>query len=225
MFPPLIFINLKRRTDRYKSCMEQFDKQRIPSDQIYRFVGKDARSYEVSQEEWDMFQHADFIRDSSIRKPIVCNFMCHYDIWNYMVERKLPYLLVLQDDIVLRNEFMYHVNNVISYLPDDAELVNLGFPEQMPLYNINEPHTKECFTEEVTPYVSRIHPSVNPCSLCYLLTLEGAQNLIEHADRFGVHRAGDGWMNDYCKSKNIFYGSSIILATHNSTFGSDIFPR
>ena len=223
MFPPVIYINLKRRDDRHRSCMRQFTEQGFPADQIYRFVAKDARTYDVAPDDWRMFEGADFMSDLMIRKPIVCNFLSHYDIWNYQIERKLPYLIVMQDDIVLRNQFMYHVSNLLRYLPDDAELVTLGLPEQIPVDKINEPSRREWFTEEVAPGISRLQPHINPCSLCYLLTLEGAKNLMERADRFGVNRAGDGWMNDYCKSKNIFYASTVVLATHNRAFGSDIF--
>jgi GR25 family glycosyltransferase involved in LPS biosynthesis len=222
MFPPVIFINLKRRDDRYKSCIRQFEEQKFPMERVYRFLGKDARTYDVDAEDWRLFDRADFIHDARIRKPIVCNFLCHLDIWNLMIEWKLPYLIVMQDDIVLRNQFMYHVDNVLRYLPDDAELVTLGLPEQVAVERVNEASRREWFTDEVTPAVSRLQPSINPCSLCYLLTLEGARNLVAHAAR-GVTRAGDGWMNDYCKSKNIFYASSIVLATHNRSLGSDIF--
>lgn len=73
----------------------------------------------------------------------------------------------------------------------------------------------------VTPYVSRLHSSVNPCSLAYLVTLQGAKRLKEYAQTRGVHRALDAWMNEYLRNK--FYVSSEIIATSNPEFGSDIF--
>jgi GR25 family glycosyltransferase involved in LPS biosynthesis len=221
---PFIFINLKRRTDRYKSCIRQVGEQEFDMSKVYRFLGKDARTYDVAPDEWAMFTGADFMGDARIRKPIVCNFLCHYEIWRMMVDEDIPYLVVAQDDIIMRNGFMYHLSNVLRYLPDDAELVNLGLPEQVPASRIQEPTGRAWFTEEVTPAVSRLNPSINPCSLCYLLTLEGARNMLDYAER-GVRRAGDAWMNDYCIAKNIFYASSVVLATHRREFGSDIFEN
>jgi GR25 family glycosyltransferase involved in LPS biosynthesis len=221
---PFIFINLKRRTDRYKSCTRQFSEQGFDMNRVFRFLGKDARTYDVAPDEWAMFERADFMRDERIRKPIVCNFLCHYEIWRMMVDENIPYLVVAQDDIIMRNGFMYHLANVLRYLPEDAELVNLGLPEQVPASEIQGPTSRAWFTEEVTPAVSRLHPRINPCSLCYLLTREGAINLLAQAE-LGVNRAGDGWMNDYCIRNNIFYASSIVLATHRREFGSDIFEN
>jgi GR25 family glycosyltransferase involved in LPS biosynthesis len=221
---PFIFINLKRRTDRYKSCIRQVGEQEFDMSKVYRFLGKDARTYDVAPDEWAMFTGADFMGDARIRKPIVCNFLCHYEIWRMMVDEDIPYLVVAQDDIIMRNGFMYHLSNVLRYLPDDAELVNLGLPEQVPASRIQEPTGRAWFTEEVTPAVSRLNPIINPCSLCYLLTLEGARNMLDYAER-GVRRAGDAWMNDYCIAKNIFYASSVVLATHRREFGSDIFEN
>jgi GR25 family glycosyltransferase involved in LPS biosynthesis len=216
---PLAFINLERRVDRREFVERQLSEQSISS--VYRYVAKDARTYKFSSNELEVFSKADFIRDQRIVKPIMCNFLSHYDLWDFMVEKSIPKMIITQDDVVLKPNFASYVYSMSLYLPDDAEVVWLATPEQVSLKHLYFSPVLD--RESITPYVSRLEPGVNPCSLCYLITLEGARNLKEQAQEKGVHRATDGWMNDYLIGKRIFYVSSQIVATSNSAFGSDIF--
>jgi hypothetical protein len=68
-----------------------------------------------------------------------------------------------------------------------------------------------------------LNDTVNPCSLGYIVTLQGAKNLIKHFNEIGFRRATDWNYNDYLRSKNLFYGSRLVLCTGNPNFGSDIF--
>lgn len=216
---PLAFINLERRVDRRESVEKQLSEQSIPT--VYRYVAKDACVYKFSSDELEVFSKADFIRDQRIAKPIMCNFLSHYDLWDFMVENSIPKMIITQDDVVLKPNFSSYVYSMSLYLPDDAEVVWLATPEQVSLKHFYT--TPLVDRESITPYVSLLEPSVNPCSLCYLITLEGAKNLKELAQQRGVHRATDRWMNDYLIGKHIFYVSSQIVATSNQAFGSDIF--
>ena len=75
----------------------------------------------------------------------------------------------------------------------------------------------------VNSYISILNDTVNPCSLGYIVTLNGAKNLINHFNTNGFLRATDWNFNDYLRSKNIFYGSNLVLCTGNPDFSSDIF--
>jgi GR25 family glycosyltransferase involved in LPS biosynthesis len=217
---PIAFINLDRRPDRRQSVEQQLSEY---TGSVYRFVAKDARVYRFTQDELGVFAKADFMREPHIAKAIMCNFLSHYDLWDFMTERRLSKMVILQDDVVLKPNFVSYVHAMAQYLPEDAEVVWLGLPEQVSFRNFGRMSGKEWMTEEVTPYVSRLLPTVNPCSLAYLITLEGARRLKEHAQAKGVHRATDGWMNDYLIEKKMYYVSSELVATNQPAFGSDIF--
>ena len=219
---PLAFINLERRPDRKESIERQLEEQKV--DKIYRYVAKDAREYRFSGDEMGVFTQADFLKDQRISRAIMCNFLSHYDLWDLMIENKIPKMVILQDDAIMKSNFWSYVYAMSSYLPDDAEVVWLGIPEQVSLANFNRVAGEHWMTYE-TPYVSTLSPSVNPCSLAYLITLEGAMNLKERAQTLGVNRALDHWMNDYLKSKRIFYASTDVLVTNQPGFGSDIFLK
>jgi GR25 family glycosyltransferase involved in LPS biosynthesis len=217
---PLAFINLKRRPDRRESIEEQMETQKI--DKIYRYVAKDAREYQFTEDELSVFSRADFLRDQKIARAIMCNFLSHYDLWDFMVENKISNMVILQDDAVIKPNFWSYVYAMSLYLPEDAEVVWLGIPEQVSLANFYRIGGESWMTD-TTPYVSTLSSAVNPCSLAYFLTLEGAKNLKERAQTVGVNRALDHWMNDYLKTKKIFYSSSEVLVTNQPAFGSDIF--
>lgn len=214
----LAFINLDRRPDRRESVERQLEEQKV--EPIYRYAAKDARVYKFTEDEVSVFSKADFLRDERIARPIMCNFLSHYDLWDFMEEKKIQKMVILQDDVVVKPNFWSYVYSMSLYLPDDAEVVWLGIPEQVSLRNFHRV-TGEQWMTPVTPYVSRLHSSVNPCSLAYLVTLQGAKRLKEYAQTRGVHRALDAWMNEYLRNK--FYVSSEIIATSNPDFGSDIF--
>lgn len=64
--------------------------------------------------------------------------------------------------------------------------------------------------------------TINPCSLGYIVTFNGAKNILDFFNRYGFLRATDWNYNDYLNSKNIFYGSTTVLCSGNN-LGSDIF--
>lgn len=214
---PVAFINLERRPDRRSSVETQLSGHPI----VYRYVAKDARVYQFSEDELSVFVDADFMHDKKIANPIMCNFLSHYDLWDFMEEKGIQKMVILQDDAILKENVMSYVYSMSQYLPEDAEVIWIGIPEQVPYHAFHRLRGDK-WMESVTPYVSRLHPSVNPCSLAYLITLEGAKRLKEEAQK-GVNRATDGWMNDYLVRKGIFYVSSEVLATNKPEFGSDIF--
>jgi GR25 family glycosyltransferase involved in LPS biosynthesis len=217
---PVAFINLDRRKDRRGSVESQLSSQQV--DRIYRYVAKDAQTYPFTQDELNVFKAADFI-NQRVAKPIMCNFLSHYDLWDFMIENRIDRMIILQDDVILKSNFYAYVNSLRLYTPDDAEVIWLGIPEQVTPATLYKIHSQAYALTEETPYVSRLHPYVNPCSLAYLLTLEGARQLKERAQTFGVDCALDKWMNKYLLQKNIFYVSREIVATSDPSFGSDIF--
>jgi hypothetical protein len=59
--------------------------------------------------------------------------------------------------------------------------------------------------------------------LSYIITCDGAKNIIGHFEKNGFPYATDISLNRYLISKNIFYGSRKILCTGDPSFGTDIF--
>jgi hypothetical protein len=110
-------------------------------------------------------------------------------------------------------------------IPDDAEIVNVGFHKRA-VYSYFEAwdfNDGILVGTMVNEHICKLDHSVNPCSLAYIITRRGAINMIEHFNQTGFLRATDHNYNHYLISKNIFYGSTVVLCTGNPVLGSDIF--
>ena len=223
----IYYINLDRRPDRKQHILKQIYTENIPYDKVQRFRAIDGKFHQFTKEELDMFKNFS-LNGSDNAKLIMGNQLSHYYILKEMVKKKYKYILVLQDDVVFKKEFNRHLDNVLSNLPADAEMVNIGFHkyavnEHFEPMELEDPmlNKVKCKKEE-NKFVCHWNNHMNPCSLAYIVTLNGAQNMIEYFQKTGFRDATDWNFNKYLRSKNIFYGSKIVLCT-GALMGSNIF--
>ena len=123
---------------------------------------------------------------------------------------------------------MKELNKVIKDIPKNAEIISIAFHKfaaynQFIPWNLNEKEDNTLAKTSINNTICLLNDTVNPCSLGYIVTLQGAKNLIDHFNKNGFFRATDWNYNDYLRNKNIFYGSKLVLCTGNPNFSSDIF--
>ena len=224
----IYYINLDRRPDRNEHFLKECLKHNIPFNKIERFTAIDGQIYNFSSDERQFFKKVDYI-NKSFANNIMGNQLSHYNILLNMIDNNYKYIIIFQDDIILKNNFINYLENVMNNIPDNAEIINIAF-HQFASYNTFIPWDLKQDVEEqkmakqnINNYVCILNNTVNPCSLGYIVTLKGAQNLISYFKKTGFLRATDWNYNDYLNKKNIFYGSRIVLATGDPKLGSDIF--
>jgi len=174
-----------------------------------------------------MFKNVDY-RNKSFEKNIMGNQLSHYNILKEMIKNNYKYILIFQDDVMLRKNFIEEINNIMNNIPENAEIINIGYNKFASLnnfipYNLNNDEEKELSKKNINKHICILNDTINPCSLGYIVTLNGAQNLINYFNTIGFLRATDWNYNDYLISKNIYYGSRLVLATGNPNFKSDVF--
>ena len=103
-----------------------------------------------------------------------------------------------------------------------------GAPHRGPDSNLHWHNTEtndvdKISKEVVNSHICKMKPDMNPCSLAYIVTLQGAKNMIAHFNETGFRKATDHNFNEYLIEKDIFYSSNTILVTGNPKLGSDIF--
>lgn len=229
----IYYINLDRRPDRYEHFLKEVYNNNIPFDKIKRFEALDGKTYKFSQKEKDMFKNSDF-RTQNYSLKIMGNQLSHYKILEDMIKNKYQNIIIFQDDVIFRKNFVEYMNTF--EIPKEAEIINIGYHKFAAYnnfipYNIDKPllnvelndDEKHISKKNINDYVCLLNDTINPCSLAYIITLKGAKNVKDHFDKIGFLRATDMNYNDYLKSKNIFYGSKYILCTGNANLGSDIF--
>lgn len=224
----IYYINLDRRADRREHFEVQCKIEGIPIDKIQRFEAIDGLTYEFTGEEIKLFLRCDYLHQPFAKK-IMGNQLSHYSILKEMIANNYKYIIILQDDVIFKSGFNQRIEKVLDSIPEDAEIVNIG-QHKYALYSHFVPWDLSSDTDRdavskqvINDEICLLHDSINPCSLAYIVTLKGAQNLVNYFDANGFSRATDHNFNDYLKNRNIYYGSTTVLCTGNPNLGSDIF--
>ncbi len=223
----IYYINLNRAPDRKEHFLKQCKKESISTKKIKRFEAIDGKTYEFSEEQKVMFSNSDF-RHQPFAPKIMGNQLSHYSILKEMIKHQYKYILVLQDDAILRNGFISHINHLVSNVPNDAEMINFGFHayasyESFQPWDLSSEDDSLLCKEKINDSVCRLKDELNPCSLGYLMTLQGAINMVDYFKNNGFLHATDCNFNNYLKQKNIFYFTNSVLTTGNNNFESSIF--
>ena len=227
----IYFINLERRTDRKIHFIEQCLREHIPTEKICRIQAIDGITHPFSRLELSMFSKADFLLNPDpIVKKIIGNQLSHYYLLKEIVRSGEKIVIVFQDDAVLIPNFINHIENIVSNIPEDAELINIG------LHKVADGYVFEGWdfatkgddfekigSQRINPFICKMNNDINPCSLAYIITLEGAKKIIQHFDSVGFTKSTDFNFNDYLINKDIFYSSNTVLVTGNANFKSDVF--
>jgi GR25 family glycosyltransferase involved in LPS biosynthesis len=224
----IYYINLDRRVDRKNHFLLECVREGVPLSLVKRVKGIDGTTANYTDAENAMFTKADFIGGPYVKK-IMGNQLSHYYILKEIVEKGKDISIIFQDDAVLKSGFMAAIERVIQALPADAEIVHFGFHkianlsyfEQWDLSQDLKTHIKYRVNEEIC--ILKDENAVFPCSLAYIVTLQGAKNMVAHFERTGFLRATDFNYIDYLKGKKLYYGTNTVLCTGNPALGSDIF--
>ena len=228
----LFYINLDRRLDRNEHMIRELKKIHVPLDKIERFQAYDGlclEKFNITQDDYKLFAFADF-RNNPIKKFLIGNQLSHFQILKTIVEKGMKYAIILQDDLNFIDDFCLQIKNIISSIPNDAEIIWLGFHKHavgkyvvaQDLHNQTK-ETNDHYEYVVNEHIAKCKISTNPCSTAYLITLQGAKNFIEYIEKTGFKRATDHNYNEYLRAKNIDYCSRLVLCTGIPNFGSDIF--
>ena len=233
-FDKLFYINLEERTDRNQHFLEQCIKQNIPSDKICRFEAINGLTHSFTPDETRLFKNVNYL-EMQAKLKIMGNQLSHFKIFLEMINNNYESIIVCQDDIVFKEGFTNYIDLLVNNIPEDAEIVHFGFHKYavrdifLPWdLNNNSPHNIS-FTN-INNYVCKLVPDFNALynsnnTTGYILTLKGAKNYVNHILQNGFKYATDCDMNEYLITKNIYYGSTTVLATSEPKFGSDVFEN
>lgn len=228
----IFYINLDRRPERNYHFIQQCAKHNLPEHTIRRFSAIDASKHSFSTVELAMFSRADYINKQFARR-IMANQLSHYYILKQIIREKIGVSIIFQDDVQLKDGFVKYISNILSDLPSDVEILNFSMHEYA-AYNKFVPWNLQSTLEydlslisstKINNYICKMRPICNPCSLGYIITLQGAINLCNYFETVGFLRATDHSYNDYLIQRNIFYASNAVLATSNVLFQSDVFQE
>lgn len=106
--PILYYINLNRRHDRRMHMEGQLAALPVGAFDVRRFTAYDALTHEFSsddlrhirEDEWRAHNQRYQVPNASM-PALICNVLSHFEIWRSLLRTGDPYLLVMQDDVIL----------------------------------------------------------------------------------------------------------------------------
>ena len=223
----IYYINLDRRPDRKDHFLRHCRQEKINMDIVERFRAVDGKTIQLKPDEKRMFENIQY-KNSCNRDAIMGNQLSHYYILLDMMRKGYKNILVFQDDVLLRSNFNLYLEQVLDAIPDDAEMINIGmhkfayYKYFLPL-DLNDPvqSIMSC-RRNVNHAICELGYFKNPCSLAYIVTRKGAENMVRYFQQTGFLRETDWNYNVYLKQKHINYASTIVLCT-GALMGSDVF--
>lgn len=228
----LFYLNLDRSQERKSIFLENIKNTDIPVDKIERFAALDGDSYILNDTEQILFKNCDtVILPDNISNRVHCNQLGHYYMLKTIVDRGYKFAVICQDDSRFRKDAYKYIEKIAENFPQDAVLVNIGFHKTADYdffidWDFSQPRAQDyiCIGRVmVNDYICKLKKKINPCSLAYIVSNNGARELINHFENTGFLKATDGNFNDYLESRDIFYGSIPVLCTGNDKLESTIF--
>jgi len=187
-------INLRRRKDRLSNFIDNFPLNHIDKLQIVGAV--DAGTHVLSNEDLAKLKNADWDIQKG-KGQWGCSFS-HESIWRHMLENKIPYAVILEDDAVFnKNEDFDSFLKMFRLL--DLRACFLG-PANHPENTKSSPHS---FDELICPGICKLKSNLG--SMSYFISLDGVRDLLGIVDERGHYRAVDQIINDYMKQRNQWF--------------------
>lgn len=201
----IYYINLDDKRDR----RAKFESTYSPlfGQKLTRVSAVHGKTYRYSLNEIALMLKADW---DIFKMPGVQGcFLSHMHIYQKMLRDGVKRAIVLEDDALLLDPNAFHsdLQNVLKHAPKTFEVLFIGYEKSDVLTPVNE----------AVGIVNK-----NPYSHAYVVTAEGAHNLLQRFMRVGMTHAIDYFLTQYLRSKNILYGSRKLLFIQDPSFQSDI---
>ncbi len=185
---PAQCISLRRREDRWSKFVAQPVYKKLPK--LERFNAVDGQELDVAKDPRILVSTKRNILNKQRRSHEELNTkggvgcaLSHIGIWQMMVQRQIPIMLIIEDDAKIPNNFVEKVNELIKYSPtlQDPQNWDAWMLATRPLYA--KPVANDPVAVELDAFVGLI---------AYVITLQGATKLLEQV--FPIHCHIDHYM-------------------------------
>lgn len=174
-YPPIFLINLDDSIERLEHCREGLSKYSVPFERISGIYGKELTEKQINQHYSQALNEQVFHRPLSLGE-IGC-YLSHRKAWQTIVDRKIPYAIVLEDDFDLVGDLSKVVSE-IEALPFDWELIKLA------AYN-NRSRPIAYQQPLNPPFELVVHNKPITGCCAQAITYRGAKKLLEATAHFG----------------------------------------
>lgn len=227
----IFIINLDRSRDRLIDCVNKIKNSNLPMNKVSKFKAVDGNNLMqetgVTHELLSLFLNSDlyFYKNTN---NLIATALSHYFIYKLIIADNYKNTIILEDDNIFKKDLNIDLDNLLNNIPEDADIVFIGRNKEavgrhVVPWDINGEYSYETYIKSsVNDYVGITKDNDNPGAIGYIITLQGAKNIVKHVEENGFNRAIDWVINDYLRENNKLYISKKILCTSDIRFESDI---
>jgi len=158
---PCKIINLDRNVERLNTSMERIREAGFTN--VSRFPAVNAKDTDALRRGWEMvgFPNLAYKYDMTIITQLGVQgcFLSHFSIWKEMIDNKIPYMIVFEDDVLFHSRWHELCPQYFENTPKDYEILYIG--------NRNDYEKMACIQKNVPVY----------CTHAMLLTYNGVKKL------------------------------------------------
>lgn len=212
----IFVLHYSKLVDRKKHILEQFNKQGITD---YEFIEKYDRE--------DLQDCDTLLFDKGIKKSVVSLTNKHFYAYN-MIAENYEKALILEDDVILCDNFMEKLNNYITQLPENFDMLFIG-------NGCNLHIEKHKLIPNKNIYEKCLYPTrwggdgASRCSDSYIISKKCATKLCEYINCLKYNKGKitlttDWWLNVAARDNNfkVYWAEPTIVTqgSQNGTFKS-----
>jgi GR25 family glycosyltransferase involved in LPS biosynthesis len=206
-------INLKKREDRKKSMIEQFERENIPQTNYEFIEAVDGQKLKESEELRLLFEGNNF----NYRRGVIGCALSHSQLWYTLTnDNDNEYYVILEDDLELFPDFKEKLESHCKLFEEkQLEHLSLG------VFDCNELDQEKIKTNEITIFQKDVYKFWN-VAFAYIISKAGARKMISYINRCSIKCAID---NPQAHGEVIVYHhttSCIVRQRHVNEVGTDI---
>lgn len=198
----IYYINLARRTDRNT---DMINKLNAINHEYKRFNAIDGQTLELSDSLLHLFRNNDF----NYKRGVLGAALSHYYLWKLLLTSDYDYNLILEDDVVLCDNFGELLSNIkVNLEPNNIKLLLLGYTGKSYVSDniiISKLQDKTSLLGGLFGYI--IHKSV-------------IKHILSMIDMTGIYRAIDMYLFDNCCCDIHIVSPQIITTTAVSLYNN-----
>jgi glycosyl transferase family 25 len=166
----IFIINLDKDNERMSNSIYQLEKYGIYNYERYSAIyGSKLSNNEVNNITTNIGKLL------ASRGMIGCG-ISHINIWKIIVKNGIKKSLILEDDFILKDDFLNKFNTVINKSPSIYDIIflssNIIHNKDLKLYDIDANYYKQLFISQTVGYI---------------ISLEGAQNILNYINKVSYH--------------------------------------
>jgi len=208
----IFVLHYSKLVDRKKHILEQFEREGIID---YEFIEKYDKD-EITDQESNLFDI------NYVKSSMMSLILKHIYVYKIIAE-KYEHALIFEDDVMVCNKFIEKLNNYMSQLPENFDMLFIGDGCNLHIENHELISNKNIYEKCLYP-TGWGGDGASRCSDSYVISKKCANKMCEYIDNLNskINLQSDWWLNVASRDNNfkVYWAEPTIITqgTQNGLF-------